>query len=508
MLTWTAMVVTCAVAQPTVCPSACASLQTHVKGQFTCDVASYAYDWGNRICEGILPLCVLRPADAEDVSAAVKVARATNSSLSYRSGGHSYTCNSIKADSIHLDLRSLNSATVQSSPHFNGTELSFGTGLNMRQLLDALGEGQMIVHGQCPTVGAGGLFLHGGIHTTLTLKYGRGNDTVVSMQVVTADGSILELSDASAHQSLWRAMRQAGSSFAIATRISAKVFDDVPSWKPTDGGDFFPVEVPRARMLEMVDGAADMEPGLPNYIHVNGVDFLIASADVSFVKNAAWLEEHVLERKLSAAEWAKSAAVRAFEQPVSEAEGGSDARFGKSGVIPYIYSTQEAFADVSFILPLTCYREPALRAALAALPERRDPATDLGCYLQVSTTYGRGHAFIDYNCPYDSEHYAALQRELDEHVRRLCPVGVLRYVNTPSTFLTARDYYANYDELAAIKAAYDPHELFRVYQGIRPTGAPTDAFERTFHFTRTRSAKDKINELGWDALKKVLNAKR
>jgi len=35
---------------------------------------------------------------------------------------------------------------------------------------------------------AGGLFLHGGYHTSLTLKYGRGNDTVTAMEVVTANG--------------------------------------------------------------------------------------------------------------------------------------------------------------------------------------------------------------------------------------------------------------------------------------------------------------------------------
>ena len=85
----------------------------------------------------------------------------------------------------------------------------------MRELIDALGPGQMIVHGQCPTVGAGGLFLHGGYHTTLTLNYGRGNDTVLSMEVVTADGTVLELDEHSPHADLWQAMRQAGSSFAI-----------------------------------------------------------------------------------------------------------------------------------------------------------------------------------------------------------------------------------------------------------------------------------------------------
>ena len=62
----------------------------------------------------------------------------------------------------------------------------------MRGLIDALQPGQTIVHGQCPTVGAGGLFLHGGYHTTLTLKYGRGNDTVTAMEVVIRDEGALE----------------------------------------------------------------------------------------------------------------------------------------------------------------------------------------------------------------------------------------------------------------------------------------------------------------------------
>ena len=213
------------------CPSACAALAASTTGPVTCDVERYAFGWGNRICEGILPLCVLRPAGAEDVAAAVRTAHKHDLPLSVRSGGHSYTCNSVKPGSLHVDLRSLDAVTVHPAAGGRaGTELTTGAGNNMRQLLDALPAGLMIVHGQCPTVGAGGLFLHGGYHTSLTLKYGRGNDTVTAMEVVTANGTVLQLSDASppAQQDLWRAMRQAGSSFAVATRITVKVIDDLP----------------------------------------------------------------------------------------------------------------------------------------------------------------------------------------------------------------------------------------------------------------------------------------
>ena len=112
------------------CPAVCAQLADSITGNVTCDVAAYDFSWGNKICEGILPLCVVRPRDAKDVSAAIKAARSSGTPLSYRSGGHSYTCNSIKTDSIHVDLRSLRSVKVQPSRHFNGTEISFGTGVS------------------------------------------------------------------------------------------------------------------------------------------------------------------------------------------------------------------------------------------------------------------------------------------------------------------------------------------------------------------------------------------
>ena len=117
----------------------------------------------------------------------------------------------------------------------------------------------------------------------------------------------------------------------------------------------------RAAMLGLMDNATRERPGLPNYIHVNGVDFLIASADTDFQKNAQWVEG-LLGRRLTAKESLRSRMVAAFEQPVSDAIGGSDKRFGKSGAVPYIFSSQEAFATVSFIMPLACYRNPAMKA--------------------------------------------------------------------------------------------------------------------------------------------------
>ena len=68
----------------------------------------------------------------------------------------------------------------------------------------------------------------------------------------------------------------------------------------------------------------------------------------------------------------------------------------------------------------------------------------------------------------------AAQRALNNAVLALCP-DLYRYYNTPSETLTARDYFPNYDELARIKSRWDPAEVFRIYQGIRPVGFAPDA---------------------------------
>lgn len=234
---------------------------------------------------------------------------------------------------------------------------------------------------------------------------------------------------------------------------------------------------------------------------VNGIDFLIASASRDFESNTKWVESW-LGRKLSTKEKLRSELVAKLKASVSVLEGGSDKKFGSSGAVPYIFSSQEAFATVSFIMPLACYRDPRMLALLAAVPEHRDNTTDLGCYFQVTTTYGRDSAFIDYNCAYDSTFYRDAQRQLNADVLHICPEGMRRYVNTPSAFLTPRDYYPNYDALAKIKDAWDPHEVFRVYQGIRPTGLPPDAYEFERPYKRSRTVQERMGEVGWDLLKR------
>ena len=88
------------------------------------------------------------------------------------------------------------------------------------------------------------------------------------MEVVTANGSVVTLNEASPHQDLWRAMRRAGSSFAIATKITAETFA-YENGTRLDGGEIFLLDEPRANLLKKLANAANEGPGYPGYVHVH-----------------------------------------------------------------------------------------------------------------------------------------------------------------------------------------------------------------------------------------------
>ena len=58
----------------------------------------------NRACVA-RPAVIVRAATTEDVAVAVNFARRNQLQFSVRSGGHSYTCTSIRDGGLHIDLR-------------------------------------------------------------------------------------------------------------------------------------------------------------------------------------------------------------------------------------------------------------------------------------------------------------------------------------------------------------------------------------------------------------------
>ena len=151
----------------------------------------------------------------EDVSSAVKHAAAHSMIAVARGGGHSVSGASLPEDGLMIDLTLMNSIVVDPERQF----AQVGGGALLGDLdVATQAHGLAVTAGVEPSTGAGGLTLGGGIGF-LARKLGLTIDNLVSAQVVLADGSIIETSEEELPDLFW-ALRGGGGQFGIVTRFT------------------------------------------------------------------------------------------------------------------------------------------------------------------------------------------------------------------------------------------------------------------------------------------------
>ncbi|UYM04832.1 FAD-binding oxidoreductase [Solicola gregarius] len=171
--------------------------------------------------DGDHPRGIVRAANAHDVSEALRFARKFDVPLRPKSGGHSYVGASMFSKGIVIDTGGMDGIDYQPG----SKRVVIGAGAELGRLHDRLDRhGRTVPTGTCPTVGAAGLTLGGGIGAESRM-YGLTQDAVVDMQVVTADGKIRH-ADAHHHKDLFWALRGGGGgNFAIVTHLTMRTFD-------------------------------------------------------------------------------------------------------------------------------------------------------------------------------------------------------------------------------------------------------------------------------------------
>jgi len=182
------------------------------------------------------PAVIVLPTDEYDVSRALLAAQSLSMEISVRGGGHSYTCNSFKNNSLHIDMRNIKNIQLSSEPSSpTGLAAVLGAGATWGEVLRAIPPTQYSYpHGQCRSVGVAGYLLGGGVNWLGTYnKLGYGAESVLSMKAVLADGSIAVITPQStkiiwptasevihtSSNNLFFALRGAGSSYAVVTEF-------------------------------------------------------------------------------------------------------------------------------------------------------------------------------------------------------------------------------------------------------------------------------------------------
>jgi FAD/FMN-containing dehydrogenase len=166
------------------------------------------------------PALIVRPTDAADVARVVALARESGSELAVRGGGHSPAGHSASEGGIVLDLRDLRSLEIDAERRTAWA----GSGLTAGEYTAVAGEhGLATGFGDAGSVGIGGITLAGGVGF-LTRKHGMTIDHLLAAEVVTAGGEVLHV-DAERHPDLFWAIRGGGGNFGVATRLLFRLHD-------------------------------------------------------------------------------------------------------------------------------------------------------------------------------------------------------------------------------------------------------------------------------------------
>lgn len=188
-----------------------------LKHEFTGDVISPNDDSYQQVksvmyAEGE-PALVLRPAAVEDVVMAIRYAREHSLALSVRGGGHDFSGRGTNTGGLVIDLSRINQVEIIDDAK---RLVRLGGGAVWGDVAKALHEhGLVISSGDTTTVGVGGLTLGGGIGW-MARKYGLTIDSLVAVEIVTADGAVIRAS-ADEHPDLFWAVRGGGGNFGVVT---------------------------------------------------------------------------------------------------------------------------------------------------------------------------------------------------------------------------------------------------------------------------------------------------
>ena len=424
------------------------------------------YDEARKLFNGMIdhrPALIARCAGAADVIAAVQFARQHDLLVSIKGGGHGVAGKAVCDGGLMIDFSRMKSIrvdpterTVRAEPGVLGAELDRET--------QAFGLATPV--GTVSTTGIAGLTLGGG-QSWLASKYGFAIDNLRSVDIVTADGT-LRTASATQQEDLFWAIRGAGHNFGVVTSFEYRLHPV----GPVLGGL---VIHPLSQAVEVLRFYREFSVSQPDELQTWAGILTLPDGNPVVALAPCYvgsLEEG--ERLLSP--------LRRFGTPIADT------------VAPLPYVAMQQIFDAAFPPGRLNYWKSALTGHLAdevieasveyarKLPS---PFTVIlfaelhGAYSRVGKTEtAYFHRDLQYDAiilsgwtdPADTQRNIGWTRELfaawEPHLARAAYVNDL---GDEGEDRARSAYGGNYARLVALKTKYDPTNLFRMNQNIRPT---------------------------------------
>ena len=220
-----------------------------------------AYDNVRKIWNGMhdrRPALIARCRNAEDIRHAVTFARERELLVAVRGGGHSWPGKSVCDGGIMIDLSQMNAVTVDAERQ----RALAGGGALLNALDTAAREhGLITTAGVVSHTGVGGFTLGGGFGR-LNRKFGLAIDNLTAAEIVTADGTIRNVSEDDDDPDLFWAIRGGGGNFGVVSGFEYRLHPF--ELEVYSGNIVWPVEQAR----EVLDFYADWYEGLSDDMYV------------------------------------------------------------------------------------------------------------------------------------------------------------------------------------------------------------------------------------------------
>jgi FAD/FMN-containing dehydrogenase len=181
------------------------------------------YDTARRIWNGMIdkrPAAIARCADADDVALAVRFAAERGLPLAVRGGGHNVAGTAVVDDGLVIDLSTMRSVRLDASRRSVRVQGGATWG-DVDPVTAPLG--LAAAGGVVSETGVAGLALSGGV-SHQRRRDGMTVDNLLSAEVVLADGRIVSAS-ADEHPDLYWALRGGGGNFGVVTTFELQLHD-------------------------------------------------------------------------------------------------------------------------------------------------------------------------------------------------------------------------------------------------------------------------------------------
>jgi FAD/FMN-containing dehydrogenase len=403
----------------------------------------------------VRPRAIVRCSSAGDVARTLAFARRTGVPVAVRGGGHCFAGRS-STDGIVIDVSPMSAASVA-----DGVAV-VGAGTRLAALYDALDEHDVALPLGCgPTVGIAGLTLGGGVGV-LGRKHGLTCDRLVAVEVVLADGRVVECDEHREADLFWALRGAGGGQFGVVTSLT---FTPVPAVAATTFHLVWPFAAAAATIAAWQQWAPDAPDELNAGLRVP------AAEDRAPVVNLVGV---MLGSESETVELVEQLVTRAGVDPESASYEHQPWRAAKQSLVGAGAGDEEPelmFSRSEF------FRRPLPADAIATLLRMLDDGRGEGQSRELAfTPWGGAYNRVPADAtafPHRAERYL-LEHILvggagDEWVSRSWDTahpwgsgGV--YANFPDLGLDdwATAYHgANAERLVRVKRTYDPDNLFR-----------------------------------------------